>query len=312
MVSRIARVRAPNPSAMTLDGTNTYVIDAGNGEALVIDPGPPIASHVDAIVENARARGLRITAIALTHGHPDHAPAAAHLAQRTGAPLYAHPHSDVPHDRDLVLDDRFQVGETSFHVIDAPGHTFEHVVFYDPREDALFTGDVILGEGTVVIAPPGGAMRPYMRTLERLRDEFPHAKTIHGGHGPRVDDAQAKIGEYIAHRELRRRELLAALGEAPATIPELVERIYGETRRTLWPAAARQILAYLIPSIEDGTVDAELLDRPLDARESAILNPSWASIVGAEHAPLIEAELGAMLTLDRVYRYSIRKTTLPN
>ena len=312
MVSTIAVVRAPNPSAMTLDGTNTYVIDAGGGEALVIDPGPEIASHLDAIVANAEIRGLRITAIALTHGHPDHTPAAAPLKARTGATVYAHPHSDAPHDRDLPLEGRLTVGATPFAVIDAPGHTFEHVIFYDPREAALFTGDVILGEGTVVIAPPAGAMRPYLQTLARLRDEFPHAKTIYGGHGPRVDDARAKINEYIEHRELRQRELLQALASGSQTIPQLVERIYGETRRILWPAAARQMLAYLIPLIEDGVVEAEMLDRPLTTEETAILNPSWESIVGAEHAPLVEAELGSMLKLDRIYRYAMRKTILPN
>jgi glyoxylase-like metal-dependent hydrolase (beta-lactamase superfamily II) len=311
-VSNVVRVRAPNPSPMTLEGTNTYVIDAGAGEALVIDPGPPIPSHVESILQNARARGLRIAAIALTHGHPDHAPAAAMLAERCGAPVYAHPYSEVPHRRELALEGELHVGTTAFRVIDAPGHTFEHAVFYDAREDALFTGDVILGEGTVVIAPPAGAMRPYMHTLARLRDEFPAARTIYGGHGPAVGDARAKIAEYIAHRELRQRELLDALRESPQTIPELVARIYGDTRRALWPAAARQMLAYLIPLIEDGDVETELLDRPLTAEETAILNPSWESIVGAEHAPLIEAELGSMLKLDRIYRYAIRKTTLPN
>ncbi|HVA26633.1 MAG TPA: MBL fold metallo-hydrolase, partial [Candidatus Baltobacteraceae bacterium] len=192
-------------------------------------------------------------------------------------------------------------------VIDAPGHTFEHVALYEPRERALFTGDVILGEGTVVIAPPGGAMRPYVETLRRLAREFPDARRIYGGHGEIVEDAQEKIAEYIAHREQRQRELLDALRAGPATIPELVAAIYGETRRILWPAAARQLLAYLIPLIEDGAVKATLLDRPLTVDETAILNPSWESIVGAEHAPVIEAELGSMHKLDKIYRYALTK-----
>lgn len=305
MVSRTALVRAHNPSAMTLTGTNSYVIDIGGGEALVIDPGPLDERHVDALLENARSRGLNVTAIALTHGHPDHAPAAAVLAGRTNALVYAHPHSEVPHDRDLPLDADWTIGEATFRVIDAPGHTFEHVIFYDSQEAALFTGDVILGEGTVVIAPPGGAMRPYMNTLARLRDEFPQARRIHGGHGPVVERAQDKIAEYIAHREMRQNELLEALREGPQTIPELVQRIYGDTRRILWPAAARQMLAYLMPLAQEGIVHAVILDRPLTDEETAILNPSWESIVGAEHAPLIEAELGAMLKLDRIYEYSL-------
>lgn len=290
---------------MTLTGTNSYVIDTGDGSALVIDPGPVIDRHLDAIVENASSRNLRITAIALTHGHPDHVPAAAPLAMRTGAMVYAHPHSEAPHDRALVLEDDWLLGELRLRVIDAPGHTFEHVIFYEPYERALFTGDVILGEGTVVIAPPSGAMRPYMNTLARLRDDFSEARRIYGGHGPVVEDAQAKIAEYIAHRALRQRELLAALNDAPSTIPELVARIYGETRRILWPAAARQMLAYLIALEQEGAVKASLIPRALNAAETAILNPSWESIVGAEHAPVIEAELGAQVKLDHLFQYQL-------
>lgn len=304
-MSRIALVRAPNPSAMTLTGTNTYILDAGDGTALVIDPGPVIHRHLDAIIENASSRNLRIAAIALTHGHPDHVPAAAPLAERTGAIIYAHPNSEAAHDRALVLEDDWRIGSLRIRVIDAPGHTFEHVIFYEPHERALFTGDVILGEGTVVIAPPGGAMRPYMNTLARLRDEFSNAQRIYGGHGPVVEDAQAKIAEYIAHRELRQRELVAALHVAPSTIPELVARIYGETRRILWPAAARQMLAYLIALEQEGAVKASLVPRDLNEEETAILNPSWESIVGAEHAPVIEAELGAQVKLDHLFQYQL-------
>lgn len=305
-MSAIALVRAPNPSAMTLTGTNTYVIDAGGGEALVIDPGPPIARHVEAIVRHAAERGLRITTIALTHGHPDHAPAAALLAQRVGAPVYAHPQTETPHDRDLALEGTLHVGAASFAVIDAPGHTFDHVVFYDPRERALFTGDVILGAGTVVIAPPGGAMRPYQRTLARLRDEYADARVIYGGHGERVDDAQAKIAEYIAHRQLRERELLDALAHGPKTIPQLVLHIYGDKTPILWPAMARQMLAYLIPLADEGVVTLRHLDRAMTTQEMAILNPAWETIVGREQAEIVEAELGAMNVLDRLDEYALR------
>jgi glyoxylase-like metal-dependent hydrolase (beta-lactamase superfamily II) len=290
---------------MTLTGTNSYVIDAGAGEALVIDPGPVIERHLDALVADAEQRGLRISAIAVTHGHPDHAPAAAPLKERTGATVWAHPNSDVPHDRAFALEGELRVGDRALTVIDAPGHTFEHVVLYEPSERALFTGDVILGEGTVVIAPPGGAMRPYQRTLERLRDEFGDAARIYGGHGPAVTDARAKIEEYIAHRKMREAELLAALGKAPMTIPQLVLAIYGKTPPVLWPAAARQMLAYLIALTDEGTVTAHALDRRMTEQENTILNPAWESIVGAEHAPVMRAELGAMLKLDTLYEYSL-------
>lgn len=130
---------------MTLSGTNSYLIDCGRGLALAIDPGPPIERHVEALVETARAKSLEIAAIALTHGHPDHAPAARPLASATGAPIYAHPASGIDRDNDLVLEGEFRIGDIALRVIDAPGHTFDHVVFYLPAEHALFTGDVILG-----------------------------------------------------------------------------------------------------------------------------------------------------------------------
>jgi glyoxylase-like metal-dependent hydrolase (beta-lactamase superfamily II) len=305
-VSAIATVRAPNPSPMTLTGTNTYVIDAGGGEAIVIDPGPVIAAHLDAIVDNASERKLRITAIAVTHGHPDHAPAAAPLRERTGATVWAHPYSDVPHDRPFALDGELRAGDSALRVIDAPGHTFEHVALYDPRERALFTGDVILGEGTTVIAPPGGAMRPYQRTLARFREEFPDVEKIYGGHGPRVEDARAKIDEYIAHRKEREAGLLAALEREAMTIPQLVIAVYGTARPQLYPAMARQLLAYLLALVDEERVSARALDRPMTETENTILNPSWETIVGAEHAPVIAAELGAMLKLDTLYEYALR------
>ena len=304
-MSRIALVRAPNPSPMTLTGTNSYVIDAGAGEALVIDPGPPIERHVDALVANAAQRGLHISTIAVTHGHPDHAPAAASLAARTGASIWVHPNSKVPHDRTFELDADLRLGDLALRVIDAPGHTFEHVALYEPGERALFAGDVILGEGTVVVAPPGGAMRPYQRTLHRFKDEFPDAARIYGGHGPIVEDARAKIDEYIAHRETREAEILEALGGRPMTIPQLVIAIYGTQRPMLWPAMARQMLAYLIALTQEGTITSRALDRPMTERENTILNPAWESIVGAEHAPVIRAELGAMLKLDTLYEYAL-------
>jgi glyoxylase-like metal-dependent hydrolase (beta-lactamase superfamily II) len=305
MVSRIALIRAPNPSPMTLSGTNSYVIDAGGGEAIVVDPGPVIERHLDALIANASERGLRISTIAVTHGHPDHAPAAAPLAAQTGASVWVHPNSNVPHDRTFALDGELRAGTTALRVIDAPGHTFEHVALYEPQERALFTGDVILGEGTVVVAPPGGAMRPYQRTLQRLRDEFPDAARIYGGHGPIVEDARAKIDEYIEHRKAREAELLAVLARGPITIPQLVIAIYGTQRPMLWPAMARQILAYLLALTEEGSVVAHALDRAMTEQENTILNPRWESIVGAEHAPVIAAELGAMLKLDTLYEYRL-------
>ncbi len=303
--AHIALVRAPNPSAMTLSGTNSYVVDCGEGCALVIDPGPAIGSHVAALRDEAARRGLRIAALALTHGHPDHAPAAAMLARETGALVYAHPNSSVAHDRDLELEGELRVGGRALRVMDAPGHTFEHVVFYEPEARTLFTGDTILGEGTVVIAPPGGAMRPYQRTLERLALEFAQARTIRGGHGPLVENAQAKIAEYIAHRKEREAQLIAALANGPQTIPELVASIYGDTRTSLWPAAARQLLAYLDALCAEGRVAVAPAERAMTPQESALLNPAWATLVDPELAKVIEAELGASYRIETLERYEL-------
>jgi glyoxylase-like metal-dependent hydrolase (beta-lactamase superfamily II) len=305
----VTLVRAPNPSAMTLSGTNSYLIDCGNGDSLVIDPGPPIVRHVDALIEAARRRELTIRAIAVTHGHPDHAPAAAILAASTGAPVYAHPASTVAHDCDLELDARMNFGSAVFDVIDAPGHTFDHVVFYLPAERALFTGDVILGEGSVVIAPPHGAMRPYQRTLARLAAEFGKARTIYGGHGPVVGDAQAKIAEYIAHRRAREIELIDALAlHGAQTIPALVLLIYGDDRPELMPAMARQMLAHLIALEDEGRVVAQAVNRPMTQQEMWVLNPPLEGLVGREQAAVIAAELGSSLRLDRLYEYRLTVT----
>jgi len=299
-------VRAPNPSPLTLDGTNSYLIDDGAGNGLVIDPGPPMAQHVAALEATAAAHGITIAGIALTHGHPDHAPAAALLRQQTGAPVYAHPNSVVERDADLTLDGDLRVGNLALRVIDAPGHTFDHAIFYWAPERAQFTGDTILGEGSVVIAPPGGAMRPYQRTLRRLAEEFSGARTIYGGHGPPVDDAQAKIAEYIAHREMRERELIDALAHGDrATIPELVLFIYGDARPELWPAMARQLLAHLIALQDEGRVAAARVDRPMTQQEAWILNPPLSELLDEEQAALVAAELGAQLRLDVLYAYRL-------
>ncbi len=305
VTSRIELVRAPNPSAMTLSGTNSYLIDCGNGQAICIDPGPAIERHVQALLDRAAAMDCRIALICLTHTHPDHAPAALILAQRTGAPIAAHAETEFPHDRDLHDGDVLRMGDARIRVMESPGHTFDHLVYYEERERALFTGDVVLGEGYVVIAPPNGAMRPYQHTLQRLLDEFADAAVIYGGHGEPIHNPRAKVLEYIAHRRSRQQEILNALAAGPQTIPQLVQTIYHDTNPILWPAAARQMLAYLLALEQEGRVQSHRADREMTPQEYAILNPEWETIVGAEHARTVEEELGAMLRLDTIREYAL-------
>jgi glyoxylase-like metal-dependent hydrolase (beta-lactamase superfamily II) len=290
---------------MTLEGTNTYLIDAGNGSAAIVDPGPAIERHIAAIEGAATERGLKIAAILVTHGHPDHAPGAAPLARRTGAPVYAHPVARFPHDRVLDEGAHLTLGTLRLRAIDAPGHARDHLVFYLAEDAALFTGDVVIGRGTVVIAPPNGDMRAYQSTLRRLRDEFANARRIYGGHGEAIDDPPAKLDEYIAHRQAREVALLEALDTGPQTIPELVRRLYRDVSPVLWPAASRQILAYLIALEREGRVRARELRRPPNAEERALLAPDLSKLADPESAAVAAAELGFDAPLESIAAYEL-------
>lgn len=239
---------------MTLDGTNGYVVDGGDGTWIAIDPGPDVPAHVDAFTTAAAERGARFAAILITHGHKDHYPGAARLAAATAAPVIGHPAARFPHDRALADGERLTVGTATVRAIEAPGHAFDHLVFYLEDERALFTGDVVIGHGTVVIAPPDGEMRTYQKTLRRLRDDFADARVIYGGHGPEITEPQAKLDAYIAHREAREAEILSALRGRAQTIPELVATIYHDVDRRLWAAAGRQVGAYLEALEREGRV----------------------------------------------------------
>ena len=294
---------------MTLAGTNSYLVFSG-ARAIAIDPGPPIEAHVEALVAAARARGAEIAAIAVTHGHPDHAPAAAMLRARTDAPVYGHARATFPVDCVVGEGDRIAIdaagASAALGVLDAPGHARDHLVFVFDEEAALFTGDVVVGAGTIVIAPPNGDMRAYQVTLARLRRDYAHARTIYGGHGDAISDPRAKLEEYLAHRERREAELLAALAHGERTIPELVREVYAAVSPVLWPAAARQILAYLIALEREGRVVARTFDRAPTPDEATILNPDLSRIVDAESAAVAAAELGFDRKLASIDGYALR------
>lgn len=298
-------MRADNPSPLTLDGTNTYIVGSGDRSALCIDPGPAMRSHIDAILTALQALELRLVGIAVTHGHPDHAPGASVLSDDTGVPVYGHALAEYSRDAILADGDVLHFGNAHLRALDTPGHTFDHLCYLFDDEQALFAGDVILGKGTAVIAPPGGAMRPYQATLMRLAKDCSQVLRIYGGHGPPIDDPASTLQEYINHRQLRENQILAALVDEGQTIPQLVRRIYVDVDPVLWPAAARQVLAYLIALQDEGRVRAVAGAQPPSAEDAVLLNSSSDCIMDAGSAAVAQAELGAFMRIDRVNLYEL-------
>ena len=236
----IRSITAPNPGAFTLDGTRTYLL----GDTTVIDPGPLIESHVDAILQAMP----EVKTILITHRHDDHAPAAAPLKQRTGARVLA-PLETA--DARLRGGETLSLDGTRVEVIATPGHTKEHVCFLTSDGD-LFTGDTILGTGTTAIFPPDGSMRDYIESLRKLRAKNP--KRIHPAHGPTRDDAVALIDEYIAHRLQREQQVIDALAAGKKTPSEIRRHIYVDLDERLHKAAEIQIEAHLIKLREEGRI----------------------------------------------------------
>jgi glyoxylase-like metal-dependent hydrolase (beta-lactamase superfamily II) len=242
-VLRILRVLAPNADVYTLDGTNTWIV--GEDPAVVIDPGPEIPSHLD---EVARTAG-RVGVVVVTHDHPDHAPGAATFAASVEAPLLAYRLEGAEHLRDEQV---VRAGGVALTVVATPGHTSDHVAFFEPTAGALFTGDAVVGRGTSFIDPPGGDLAQYLRSLRRM--QALGARTIYPGHGPVVLDAPAKLQEYLDHRARREEQVLASLAEGPATILSMVDRIYVDYPPDVRPLAARSLLAHLLKLEGEGRV----------------------------------------------------------
>jgi len=261
----IRRVLAGNPGPFTFRGTGVYVV--GQHEVAVIDPGPLLPAHIDAL--KGALQGLRVTHILITHTHADHSPAAGALKEWTGAATYAfgpHPKSSDDEaeeggDREFVPDvrvkdgDVIETGGLTFDCVHTPGHTSNHMCYALREEKALFTGDQVMGWSTTVVSPPDGDMSDYMTSLKKLlaRTDRTHYPT----HGAPIKRPRAHLEALLAHREEREAEIVACLQRGASTVADIVARLYAEVDRRLHPAAARSVLAHLIKLKNEGRVSED-------------------------------------------------------
>ncbi|MFM7224020.1 MAG: MBL fold metallo-hydrolase [Actinomycetota bacterium] len=253
----VRRVIADNPGLMTGAGTNTYLV--GVDEVAIVDPGPALDRHIEAVLGAADPE--RVRGIVLTHTHPDHWPAAAAIRERTGAPVCALPGAPradavtVPIDRVLADGDTIAGSEFRLTVLHTPGHAPNHACLLLEEERALLTGDHVLDGTTTVVNPQrGGDMAAYLTSLERLRALRRLARIL-PGHGAIMTDPKAVLDSYLAHRRLREREVVALLAEAPRTVRRLARAIYPDLAPGLAEMARRQVYAHLRKLRDEGRAD---------------------------------------------------------
>ena len=262
----VARVLAANPSPFTYTGTQTYLV--GNTDLAVIDPGPDLAEHLDALIAAIADRPVR--AILCTHTHRDHSPASRPLAAATGAPIIGcaplaldddGPRSDAAFDRDYLPDRVLADGERvsgtgwTLEAVATPGHTSNHLCFALRESGALFTGDHIMGWSTSVVAPPDGDMGAYMASLDKLLARTD--RVYYPAHGPEVTTPQRLARGMIGHRKQREGQILRLLDQQVGAIPDMVTRMYVGLDPRLTGAAGRSVLAHLIDLQNRGLVKEE-------------------------------------------------------
>ncbi|GAA2934847.1 MBL fold metallo-hydrolase [Streptomyces erythrogriseus] len=255
--ARAVNVLAPNPSAMTLDGTNTWILSEPDSDlAVVVDPGPLDDGHLRHVIGTAEQAGKRVALTLLTHGHPDHAEGAARFAELTGTKVRALDPALRLGDEGLAAGDVVTVDGLELRVVPAPGHTADSLCFHLPADRAVLTGDTVLGRGTTVVAHPDGRLGDYLDTLRRLRsltvDDGVH--TVLPGHGPVLDDAQGAVEYYLAHRAHRLAQVETAVEDGYRTPPEVVAHVYADVDRSLWPAAELSVRAQLEYLKEHGLI----------------------------------------------------------
>lgn len=257
----IARVLAHNPSAFTYYGTQTYLV--GGRELAIVDPGPDLPEHVEALVR--AIGGRRVAAIMCTHTHRDHSPAARTLADITGAPVIGcaplaletvGPRADAAFDGDYapdrVLEDRDSiiVDDLAITAVATPGHTSNHLCF--AVGDALLTGDHVMGWSTTVVVPPDGEMAAYMASLDKVRQR--NDRVFYPAHGPALTKPQQYVRGLMGHRLQREKQILRLVGEQPRDIPDIVANAYPGLDPRLVTAAGGSVLAHLLDLEQRGLV----------------------------------------------------------
>lgn len=271
----LRRITAANPSPMTFTGTNTWLL--GEGAVTVIDPGPDLSTHLDAI-RAALEPGEQVARILVTHAHLDHSALAPRLAAATGAPVMAFGPAragqrpamaalaatglagggegidegfcpDLPLADGAVVDT--QAGPVT--ALHTPGHLPNHLCFR--WRDAVFSGDLAMGWSTSLVSPPDGDMGAYMTSLLRLAGQG--ARVLYPGHGPAVTDPATRLADLVAHRRAREAQVRAALAAGGGTAAGIAAAIYTETPPALIPAAARNVLAHLLDLAERGEARAD-------------------------------------------------------
>ncbi len=270
----LRRITAPNPSPMTFTGTQTYLV--GEGEVALIDPGPALPAHHEAILA-ALAPGERITKILVTHSHLDHSPLAAPMSEATGALVMAAGPSDWGRsevmqvlaetgavgggegvDNDFAPYEQIAEGDKlvgswgTIEVLETPGHMANHLSF--AWGDTLYSGDLVMGWSTSLVSPPDGDMTAFFASVHRLASRA-EDRIYYPGHGEPVTNPQARCEALLAHRREREAQILAALNTiGPSNATKLAAHIYTDVAPALLPAAARNVLAHLINLTERGLI----------------------------------------------------------
>ncbi len=245
--ARATCLLAPNPSPMTLEGTNTWVIaEPGSPAAVVIDPGPEDEGHLRRVLAEAVAGDRRLASILITHGHPDHAEGAVRLAELSGAQIQAADPARRLGTQGFVNGDVITAAGCELRVVATPGHSRDSVSLLLPADGALLTGDTVLGRGTTVIAQDGN-LGDYLRSLEALRElaEAAELRLLLPGHGPMLADPIGILDFYLAHRSERLDQVRSALAAGARTPAEIVPMIYTDVDQSVWPAAEWSVRAQL-------------------------------------------------------------------